>query len=113
MGQATTSSGSLKFLLDNARINVAGWACEASCFANNPQPDLQQGLGEIEVKAETLRFIICASNDLLSDSGFNIEAWVIGKVSQAFRNAVNAAIIAGDGVGRPQGILQSGDQSTA
>jgi len=47
--------------------DVAGWTCEASCFANNPQPDLQDGLGELEIKAETLRYIVCASNDLLAD----------------------------------------------
>jgi hypothetical protein len=30
----------------------AAWACEASCFANNPQDDLKEGLGELEIKAE-------------------------------------------------------------
>jgi hypothetical protein len=56
-----------RFLVDNVRTDVAGWTCEASCFANNPQPDLQDGLGELEIKAETLRYIVCASNDLLAD----------------------------------------------
>jgi HK97 family phage major capsid protein len=36
------SAGSAKFFLDNVRLNLAAWACEASCFANNPQPDLAQ-----------------------------------------------------------------------
>ena len=56
MGQATTSVGSLKFFIDNQRMRVGAWACEASCFSNNPQPDLQDGLGELEIKTEALRF---------------------------------------------------------
>jgi HK97 family phage major capsid protein len=70
MGQETTTSGSLKFLIDNVRMGAA-FACEATCFANNPQPDLQEGLGELEIKPETLRCVICATSDLLQDASFN------------------------------------------
>jgi hypothetical protein len=52
----------------------AAWACEASCFANNPMPDLSEGLGELEVKTESLRYIVCAGTDLIQDAAFNIEA---------------------------------------
>jgi hypothetical protein len=45
---ASTSGGSLKFLIDNARMRDAGSACDAACFANDPNPDLQEGLGELE-----------------------------------------------------------------
>ena len=48
IGQASTSGGSLKFLIDNARMQDAGSACDAACFANDPNPDLQEGLGELE-----------------------------------------------------------------
>ena len=58
------SGPSIKFMIDNARLNVAAWACEATCFANNPMPDLTQGLGEVEIKAESLRFIVCVGGDL-------------------------------------------------
>jgi HK97 family phage major capsid protein len=105
MGQATTSTGSLKFFIDNQRMQIAGWACDASCFSNNPQPDLQEGLGEMEIKTESLRFIVCAGNDLLQDAQFNIENWILQKASQGFRDAINNAIIAGDGLGKPLGIL--------
>jgi copper(I)-binding protein len=36
---------------------LGAWACESSCFANNPTPDLQAGLGELEIKAETIRIV--------------------------------------------------------
>jgi HK97 family phage major capsid protein len=67
------SGGSIKFPIDNARLDTADWACNASCFANNPLPDLQNGLGELEIKAESLRFVACAGNDLLADASFPIE----------------------------------------
>jgi len=105
MGQATTSGASLKFLIDNVRMQDAAWACDVSCFANNPQPDLSEGLGELEIKAETLRFIVCANNDLLADSSFNIENWILNKASDAFRRTISNAVISGDGIGKPLGIL--------
>src|SRR5262249_50250724 len=110
VNNVTISGPSIKFMIDNTRINTAARACEGSCFANKPQPDWQAGLGEMEIKAVSIRFILCAGNDLLQDAAFNIEAWVIRRVSDGFRAAISAAIIAGDGLGKPLGILnpQSG-----
>jgi HK97 family phage major capsid protein len=105
MGQESCSGGSLKFLIDNQRMADAAWACEAGCFANNPQPDLQDGLGELEVKCETLRFVVCAGSDLLQDASFNIESWILTKASQGFRNTINRAVMVGSGIGMPIGIL--------
>jgi HK97 family phage major capsid protein len=99
------SGPSIKFMIDNVRINTAAWACESSCFANNPQPDLAQGLGELEIKAENLRFVACATGDLLQDAAFNIESWILRKVSDGFRATISAGIIAGDGLGKPLGLL--------
>ncbi|WP_454617539.1 phage major capsid protein [Bradyrhizobium cenepequi] len=101
------SSGSVKFLIDNANIDVANWACDTSCFANNPTGfDLSSMLGELEIKAEALRYIACATSDLLEDSGFNVENWLMGKVSRAMRTTVSAAVMTGDGIGKPAGILR-------
>jgi len=105
MSSMNISSPSVKFLIDNQRMAVAGWACEASCFHNNPQPDLQDGLGEMEIKPETLRYIVCASRDLLEDAAINVESWILGKVSTGMRATINNTIITGDGIGKPMGIL--------
>jgi HK97 family phage major capsid protein len=104
------SAASVKFLIDNVRMGLGAWACEASCFANNPVPDLQDGLGELEIKAETIRFVQCVNSDLLADASFNVEQWMIQKVSDGMRITINDAIIAGDGLGKPMGLLnpQSG-----
>lgn len=105
MDSMTISSPSVRFMIDNQRMAVAGWACEASCFANNPQPDLQEGLGEIEIKPETLRYVVCASRDLLEDASINIEQWMIRKVSDGIRTTINQTLVMGDGVGKPIGFL--------
>jgi HK97 family phage major capsid protein len=101
----TISAGSIKFPIDNSRMNIAAWACEASCFANNPQVDLADGLGELEIKAEPLRFVACAGNDLLQDAAFGIEMWLMGRVARGFEQAVSTAILIGNGLGMPQGML--------
>jgi HK97 family phage major capsid protein len=105
VNSVTISAPSIKFMLDNQRLNIAAWACESSCFANNPQPDLQQGIGEMEIKAESLRYIVCAGSDLLQDAAFNVEAWIMRKVSDGFRMAISNSIIAGSGLGMPLGFL--------
>jgi HK97 family phage major capsid protein len=42
---------------------------------------------------------------LLQDSALNAEQWLLLKVSSGFRDAISAAIMGGDGMGRPMGIL--------
>lgn len=105
MANMTISGPSVKFLIDNVLIDYAAWACETSCFANNPQPDLIQGLGELELKPESLRYILCVTRDLVEDASINLEAWMMSKVNRAFRRTVSTAIMTGDGIGKPLGIL--------
>jgi HK97 family phage major capsid protein len=98
------SGPSIKFMVDNVRLDTAAWACETSCFANNPPANLT-GLGELELKPETLRYVLCVGRDLLEDASFAIETWAFSKVSDAFRRTISQAIMVGDGVGKPLGLL--------
>jgi HK97 family phage major capsid protein len=99
------SGPSVRFLIDNARMTEASWACESNCFHNNYQPDLQAGLGELDIKPESLRFVVCVTSDLLQDAAFPIETWILDKAAKGFRAAINLAILLGDGVGKPLGIM--------
>src|SRR5262245_29051797 len=105
MHNITISGPGIKFMVDNELWDLAAWACEASCFANNPTQQIGSGLGELEIKPEPLRYVICATRDLLEDSGVNIEQWMLDKVRRAFTTQVSAAVLAGDGFGKPMGIL--------
>jgi HK97 family phage major capsid protein len=73
MQNVSISSGSIKFLVDNELWDLAGWACDASCFANNPTKVIGDGLGELEIKAESLRYIACATKELLNDHRPTVE----------------------------------------
>jgi HK97 family phage major capsid protein len=105
VGAMSISSASVKFLVDDARITEAAWACQTDCFANNPSVDITKNLGELEIRPETLRFVLCTSRDILEDASVDMEAWMLGKVNFAFRNTISNAIMVGDGVGKPLGIL--------
>jgi HK97 family phage major capsid protein len=93
VNQVTISAGSIKFLIENARMALGAWACESSCFANNPTPDLQAGLGEMKIEAETIRFVACATFDLLEDASFNVENWLVQKASDGMRMTINHALL--------------------
>jgi HK97 family phage major capsid protein len=103
--QVTIAGPTLEFFIDNARMGLGAWSCEASCFANNPQPDLSEGLGRLTIKPETIRFVVCATRDLVEDAGFNFENWLYQKISDGMRITINHALCVGDGVGKPLGIL--------
>jgi HK97 family phage major capsid protein len=105
MGRVSISGPSALFLIDNPRMGLGAWACEASCFANNPQPDLAEGLGQLEIKPETIRFVACVTRDLVEDAGMNFEAWLMRKISEGMAATINTAILIGDGVGKPLGIF--------
>jgi HK97 family phage major capsid protein len=96
---------SVKFMVDNVRLFQAAWACETSCFANNPSANLLDGLGEVEIKPDPLRYVLCVNRDLLEDADMDLEGWMLNKVSWAFRNTVTEAIIRGDGQGKPFGFM--------
>jgi len=102
------SGPSLQFLIDNARMALAAWQCESNCFSNNPSPDLNEGLGTLNIKPETIRMVVCATSDLLEDASFDVEGWLFRKISEGMRATVNAAILLGDGVGKPLGLMSPG-----
>src|SRR5262249_29571469 len=105
MNNVNISGAGIKFFVDNEIWDVAAWACESSCFANNPTKMIGDGLGELEIKPESLRYIVCSTRELLEDSSVNIEMWLLDKARRAFAYQINDAILTGDGFGKPMGIL--------
>jgi HK97 family phage major capsid protein len=105
VGRVNISGPSAQFLIENPRMGLGAWACESSCFANNPQADLAEGLGTLEIKPETIRFVACATRDFLEDASMNAEAWIMRRISEGMASTINNALILGDGVGKPMGIF--------
>lgn len=102
----TISSGAVQFLVDDVDgEGLFGWACEADCAANGNAADFTKGLGQLELRPEELRGLICASRSFLEDAAINIESWLVTKGQQGVRRIASRAIAVGTGVGMPIGIL--------
>ena len=93
MANVPISAGSIKFLVDNEVWDQAAWACESQCFANSPAQQVGEGLGETEIPAHSLRYVLCMTRELLEDASVNIESWLLGKADRAFRNHISTAIV--------------------
>jgi HK97 family phage major capsid protein len=102
--QETISSGSIIYPVDNSEFEGAGWSCEFSC--DGPGASLAP-IGQLEIKAESLRARICATPDILQDASYNLEGWLIQKASRAFRHQIAQAVMTGDGNDKPLGLLSS------
>jgi HK97 family phage major capsid protein len=72
--------------------------------------DITEGLSEVEIKPEPLRYIICSSRDVIDDASVDLSQWLFNKVSKAVTNTVSTAMISGSGVGKPQGILHQSSE---
>jgi HK97 family phage major capsid protein len=105
MNSLTISGPSIKFLLDNTELDVAMWACDGDCWGATRVANVTAGLSELEIKPETLRYLICTSRDILEDASIDIEGWMLGKVARAMRSTISTAVMTGDGIGKPLGIL--------
>ncbi len=94
------SGDALEGLNDNGVIST-GWVGETAArpATNTPQ------LGMWKVQAHEIYANPQATQRMLDDAEINVEAWISGKLSEAFGQAEADAFINGNGVGKPRGIL--------
>lgn len=112
--QVTDGSNSVKWVdidEDDVSSTVFGgvrvyWAAEAASVAKS-QPKLQ----EKELKLEKLMGFAYATYELESDSSF-VNTLYTRAFEKAIQRSLEAAIVSGDGVGKPLGILNSGSLVT-
>jgi len=90
MGNMTISGPSVRFLIVRAWRTRHG---RARPRASQMTRFLicRKGLGELEIKPETLRFLVCTTRDFVADSSINVENWVITKASEGFRRTTSNA----------------------
>ncbi len=65
--------------------------------------------GQIILDAYKLSVAVKVSEELLADNAYNLESWLISSFSRALANSEEEAMIIGDGVSKPTGILTSGE----
>jgi HK97 family phage major capsid protein len=96
----TISSGSLKFLEDLDEAD-AEWVSEQGTRNETNTPQLKM----IEIPVHEMSAKPKVTQTLLDDAMFNLESWLSGKVAEKFGRKEATAFVAGDGAGKPKGIL--------
>lgn len=78
-----------------------GWVAEQQPRTETTTPDI----GKRVVPAHEMYAEPRATQKLLDDAGFDVEAWLAGKVAERFARAEATAFVTGDGVTKPRGFL--------
>lgn len=105
--QQTTSSNGISLPLDHVspwdtsngvQMNWVGEG--AAIAASKPK------LGQLEVKAHKAAALVPVTEELLADVPA-MTNWLLSKVPEKFTSGLNNAIVNGDGVAKPQGLLNA------
>jgi len=91
---------SFDVLVDHTEIG-SGWATETASVTETGTPAIER----ISIPLHELNALPKASQRLLDDSAFDIEAWLADRIADKFARAEAMAFVAGDGVDKPTGFL--------
>lgn len=97
---AVTSRAEFEGIYDNDEAG-AEWEGEVISGGETTTPQI----GKYSIPVRELRARPRATQQMLEDADFNVEAWLIDKVSQRFARKENTAFVAGTGVKDPRGFL--------
>ena len=79
----------------------ADWVGEGGTVSETTTPPV----GRLEITAHKLFADPRATEEMLEDGHFDVENWLMRKVSERFGRLENTAFTVGNGVGRPKGIM--------
>lgn len=105
----TTTSDVVKMLIDDDEADTGGWVGEVQSRPNTNTPQI----GELNIPVHEVYAQPRATQKMLDDAGFDIEAWLSRKVTNVITRFENTAFVKGDGSQRPKGILSYPDYSQA
>ena len=80
---------------------ASGWASEGGARAETATPtfhEIAPPMGELYANP-------AASQAMLDDAGFDVEAWLASEIAMEFAVAEGAAFVGGNGVDKPRGFL--------
>ncbi len=93
------SAGYRKLVTQNGVIS--GWAAENATRPETATPvfnEIVPPMGDLYANP-------AASQVMLDDAGFDVEAWLAGEIAAEFAKAEGAAFVNGNGVNKPKGFL--------
>ena len=88
---------------------VSGWVSETQARPETETPNFSEiapPMGELYANP-------AASQAMLDDAGFNVEAWLGEEIGREFARAEGVAFVTGDGVNKPRGFLTAPTAATA
>jgi len=99
----TATIGGEKLLIpsEGATDTNIFWSDEQTGFQASPDPNL----GMIEIYARELNGYLKLSKQNLEDSVFDVEGYILKRLTRQFAQKEGTAFINGNGVARPEGIL--------
>ena len=81
---------------------TASWVAEGGSYQESDET-----FGQITISAHKLGTVIKISEELLNDSAFDLESYMVSEFARRIGNAEEEAFITGNGTGKPTGILNS------
>ncbi len=105
----TSNSDALEYLIDDDEAVSGGWVGEVTSRSETGTPQI--GLLTIPLHEQYAQ--PKATQKMLDDAGFDIEAWLSGKTTRKMTRVENTAFILGDGSQKPQGVLVLPDRTSA
>lgn len=96
----SVESATFEMLVDMGDI-ASGWSTESAAQAETGTPTVQR----VVIPVHELSAMPKASQRLLDDGAFDVEAWLAGRIADKFIRAEGTAFISGDGVNKPKGFL--------
>ncbi len=87
---------------------ASGWASETAARPNTGTPvfnEIVPGFGELYANP-------AATQAMLDDAAFDVEAWLADEIAHEFAKAEGTAFVDGDGINKPKGFLSYATAST-
>ena len=94
------TTNSLEMMVDVDETG-AGWETETKTGDETGTPDFKRK----KIDVFTMYARPRSTQQLLDDSGINVESWLADKISNKFMRVEGAAFLTGDGIGKPRGML--------
>jgi len=94
-------SESIEYVIDDEEFSSGGWVDEVE-----DRPDTDNGkVGKLTIHTHEQYAQPKATQKMLDDTSFNVDDWLIRKVSAKLGRVENTAFVVGDGAGKPKGLL--------
>jgi len=97
----TTSTSAIEYVIDDDESTSGGWTGETDARSDTATPKV----GLLTIPAHEQYAQPKATQKMLDDAGFDIEAWLARKTADKLSRTENTAFVVGDGSQKPRGFL--------